>query len=365
MKNLKIVSFIISVTLLSCFMLTFTSCQEEINDETGTREENTETLTLASQTTNDLKRSVMHDGTNDDFIDGISCTSVVFPYTIIVKGETIEVTSEDDYEVVLEILGRNEDDLVVGNTNDIVFEFPITIITESNTERTIENETIFEDVKRRCENIENSNEESIRCVKFNFPIEVSTFDQETQETGLISFENKRDLFRYIRNLDNNQVFSIIYPITANTKEGNVVEITSNADLRQKLGQCRRIRDEKAEGLEDAIKVKELLAGKNFRIENLRVRDNTINGPITRYTFEFAEDILLKATRTFQGALEEIDGTYTVRKGLSVFVSLRFMSDDPRFVGLSRVWTVVNFNDNSILLRGLKGVNELELSLETE
>jgi hypothetical protein len=63
---------------LMAIFIGFTSCQSE-DDVQG---ENPNTNAANSTTANNLKRTSMYDGSFDDFIDGASCSSIVFQLSL-------------------------------------------------------------------------------------------------------------------------------------------------------------------------------------------------------------------------------------------------------------------------------------------
>ena len=111
MKNLKFLSALLFISILS-----LTSCQDEIDDENGN---NPNTNSATSPTAQNLERSAMYDGSFDDFLDDVSCSSVLFPVTVIVDNTEITLVSESDYELVLDIIGEFTDD-----DDSIQFQFP-------------------------------------------------------------------------------------------------------------------------------------------------------------------------------------------------------------------------------------------------
>jgi hypothetical protein len=98
MKTLKLITVFALTTLLG-----FTACQTEEASQVGT---NPNTNSSTSQTTENYKRSSMNDGSEDDFLDGNSCTELIFPFTATVDGQRITLLSSLDFSTVLNIMGK-------------------------------------------------------------------------------------------------------------------------------------------------------------------------------------------------------------------------------------------------------------------
>jgi hypothetical protein len=62
----------------------------------------------------------MYDGSFDDFIDGASCSSIVLPAIAKVNGSQVTFFSQLDYQQVISILGRF-------NQDSVVLQFPLRV----------------------------------------------------------------------------------------------------------------------------------------------------------------------------------------------------------------------------------------------
>ncbi|MCR9182616.1 MAG: hypothetical protein NXH73_06790, partial [Flavobacteriaceae bacterium] len=105
--NLKIAYFLV----ISLF---FISCQKEeidIIDETPG-----DAITIETPLAKLLLNTTQNNGGIDDFIDGTSCSSIQFPYQVIINGQTITISSPSDLIPLANI------------TAPISLVFPITVV---------------------------------------------------------------------------------------------------------------------------------------------------------------------------------------------------------------------------------------------
>ena len=79
----KIIAFIFLIVLITI------SCMKEVDVTEG---ENPNTNNSNSEITNKYKRIGMYDGTLDDFIDNISCSSVKFPYSLLANNIPLTIS---------------------------------------------------------------------------------------------------------------------------------------------------------------------------------------------------------------------------------------------------------------------------------
>ena len=188
MKNLKLIT-----TVFLTALLTLTSCQDEIDNETG-ENPNTNTNAANSQTANNLERSSMYDGSFDDFLDGVSCSSILLPVTATVNNTEITIISQADYQQVLNILGEfNTDD------DTVVLQFPFTIALSNYTEVVVTNQAEYDAIIDACEEAEATAQNALTCVDINFPITILTYNLNLDQTGSVVIESEEQLFNYINN----------------------------------------------------------------------------------------------------------------------------------------------------------------------
>ncbi len=338
MKNLNLFTAILLILTLS-----FTSCQDEIDTENGN---NPNTNSSTSPTANNLERASMYDGSFDDFLDGISCSSILLPVTATINNTEITLISQADYQLVLNILGQftNDDD-------SIAFQFPLTVKLSNYTEVQVANQSEYDALIGACEATENQAKDAINCLEINFPITILTFDLRAVQTGSVVIESKQELYTYINNFDDDSLFAINYPITATLKgqSNTVIEISSDMDLQSKITDCLADEDIMEDAEENADDIEDILVEGMFKVESfINAGLNTAND-YANYTIDFANDLSITAKNTVNGTIENIEGTYSVTSELNVFLNLTF-SGNSTFELLNNTWTITSYSESSISLQ---------------
>ncbi|WP_203257980.1 hypothetical protein [Hyunsoonleella ulvae] len=336
MKNLK---FLTAILLVSIF--TFTSCQDEIDSENGNRE-NTNSAT--SPTASNLERSSMYDGSFDDFLDGISCSSVLLPVTATINNTQVTLISESDYNLVLNILGEftNDDD-------SIQLQFPLTVRLSNYTEVEVANQTEYDALMAACEEAEAEAEDAINCIDIDFPITILTFDLGLEQTGSVVIESEQELYTYMNNFGNDALFSVNYPITATVNGDTTVTITSDMDLQSRITECLGIEEMEEEAEENANTLEDILVDGMFRIESFITAGVNTATDYADYTIDFANDLTCTAENTVNTTVQDVEGTYEVASETEVFLTLTF-SGNATFELLNTTWEVTSFSSNTINLQ---------------
>lgn len=336
MKHLKFLTATLIVSILS-----FTSCQDEIDSENGNREN---TNSAASPTANNLERSSMYDGSFDDFLDGVSCSSILLPVTATINNTEITIINESQYNLVLNILGEftNDDD-------SIELQFPFSVRLSNYTEVEITNQTEYDAVINACETAENELKNAINCIDINFPITILTFDLNVEQTGSIVIESEQQLYTYMNNFDDNTLFSVNYPITATLNNDTVIEITSDMDLQASITECLGTDETMAEAEENALELEAILLESKFKVESLVSAGVDSANEFADYTIDFANNLTCTAENTVNATIQDIEGTYEVASELEVFLSLTF-SGNATFELLNNTWEVTSYSNNTISLQ---------------
>ncbi|MFV9550169.1 hypothetical protein [Algibacter sp. PT7-4] len=336
MKNLKLLTAILFTSILA-----LTSCQDEIDSENGNRE-NTNNAT--SPTANNLERSSMHDGSFDDFLDGISCSSILLPVTATINNTEITIISEADYNLVLNILGEftNDDDT-------IELQFPLSVKLSNYTEVEVTNQTEYDALINACETAENEAKNAINCLNIDFPITILTFDLNVEQTGSVVIESEQQLYAYMNNFDDNALFSVNYPITATLSGNTVVEITSDMDLQARITECLGTDETINDAEEDAEELEAILVESKFKVESFISAGVNKANDYADYTINFANNLTCIAENTVNATIENIEGTYQVASELEVFISLTF-SNNATFELLNNTWKVSSYSENTISLQ---------------
>lgn len=336
MKNLKFLTALLFVSVLA-----FTSCQDEIDNENG---DNPNTNSADSPTAQSLERTSMYDGSFDDFLDGISCSSVLLPVTATVNDQQVTIVSQSDYQLVLDILGEftNDDD-------SVQFQFPLTVRLSNYTEVVIANQTEFDQLMDACEDAEQQAEDAINCLDIDFPITILTYDANLEQTGSVVIESEQQLYGYINNFGDDAFFSVNYPITATLNGSGTVEISSDADLQSQINECLATEDEMDEAEEEADNLTDILVDGLFTVEAFVTAGVDTASDYAEFTIDFANDLTCTAENTVDATVEDVQGTYEVTSEMDVFFSLTF-SGNATFELLNGTWEVTSYSESSIALQ---------------
>ncbi len=108
--------------ILTVMALAFTACQDEFEQVDSVNEQ--ETLLANSNTVKLLERTVSNDGSNDNIVDGTSCFSIHFPYTVKVNGAEITITALPDLDKIEAVFDAIDDD---EDLLDIIFPITVTL----------------------------------------------------------------------------------------------------------------------------------------------------------------------------------------------------------------------------------------------
>ncbi|WP_369048293.1 hypothetical protein [Tenacibaculum sp. UWU-22] len=336
MKTLKLITTILVVSLL-----TLTSCQKEENIENGQNPNSKN-----SETAENLKRTSMYDGSFDDFLDGISCSSILLPVTATVNGTDINIITKADYQAVLDVLAKYTDD-----DDTIQLHFPLTVKLSDYTEVKVANQAEYDTLVEACEKGESEADDAVSCFNIDFPITILTFDLSQQQTGSVSIKSKEDLYAYITNFGNDQLFAVKYPIsaTANGESASKIEITSDADLQEQIAQCTEDEDTKDQAEENANEVTNILVEGTFKVKSFVKAGVETANDFANYTVDFANDLTITAKNTVDTTIDDVKGVFAVTSEYEVFVNLTF-SGNAKFELLNNNWQITSYSKNTIYLQ---------------
>ena len=336
MKNLKFIAAVLLTTVL-----TFSSCQDELDNENG---QNPNTNSADSQTASNLERSSMYDGSFDDFLDGISCSSILLPVTATVNGTQVSIISQSDYQQVIDILGEfNTDD------DTIVFQFPLTVRMSNYTEVLITTQGEYDALIDACEQAEATAQDAISCIDFNFPITILTYSLNLDQTGSVVLESNQQLYTYISNFGDGELFAVNYPISAELSDNTAITITSDLELQSSISDCINEEQTMEDAEDEADNLEMILVDGLFRVESFVNSGIDTANNYADYTINFANDLTVVAENTVDQTAEDVQGTYEVTSQMDVYLSLTF-TGNATFNLLNNNWEVTSFNNTSISLR---------------
>ena len=336
MKNLKFITTVFLTALLS-----FTSCQDEIDNETG---ENPNTNAADSQTATNLKRASMYDGSFDDFLDGTSCSSLILPVTATVNNMQVTIVSEADYQLVIDILG-----ILNTNIDTVMLQFPVTVALSNYTQVVVTNQEEYNAVIDACEQAGAAGQDAISCVDIDFPITLLTYNLSLDQTGSVILENDEQLFNYLDSINEDELFTVNYPITITGAGDATTVISSDAELQTSVQDC--VNEEVV--IEDAINALDTL--EEILVDGLFQIDSFVNSGVdsanlyAEFTIDFANDLTVVADNTVNPIVQDVLGTYEVTSQTEVFLNLNF-SNNVSFILLNQTWEVISFSNTTISLQ---------------
>lgn len=336
MKNLKFITAILVLSLIS-----FTSCQDEIDIENG---QNPNTNSADSVTASNLERSSMYDGSFDDFLDGNSCSSILLPVTATINGTEVTIISQSSYQQVIDILAE------FNNDNDqIVLQFPLTVRLSNYTEVVVTTQGEYDAIIAACQQAENDTEDAISCLDIDFPITILTYNLSLEQTGSVVIESEQQLYTYMNNLGNTELFAVNYPITATLSNDSMVTITSDSDLQSRINECLNDEDAMEEAEENADTLESILVDGLFTVDAFVSAGVDTATDYAEFTIDFANDWSCVAQNTVNATVEDVQGTYEVASEFDVFLSLSF-SGNATFELLNHTWKVTSYSESSISLQ---------------
>ncbi|MFV5700192.1 hypothetical protein ACM55H_17680 [Flavobacterium sp. ZT3R17] len=214
----------IKYLLMSFTAIVFISCQ---NEETLVIQDTTQNLTAVSPLTDLISRVSQNPTSKDNVLDNSSCFNVQLPVIVIVDGKQITVSNQNDYLKVQAALDAftNDDDIVN-------FVYPITIQYQNFTTQLIANSDQLNDVSNNCHKEDGFDE--IDCIHINYPIKINIYNANNQIASTVIFQNDKDLYNFLENIESNVFISINYPVSITNFNGQNVVITNNSDFENNI-----------------------------------------------------------------------------------------------------------------------------------
>ncbi len=326
--------------LFLSMLFMFTSCQNESVEETDP-ETAGEVITQNSEVAKLVLNTTAKDGSFDNILDRNHCTEIKLPVTVVIRDIEITIDSEEDLETIERIFDEFEDDL-----DELDFLFPITVILADHTEVVIENQERLEALIEECE----EDDDDIECIDFEYPITISVFDDNNEQIGTETFENDKQLYRFFKNLKENEFVSFNFPMVLVDSEGERVTINDNDELAEAIRVAKNECDEDDDDdyNDDDFSVERL---KNYLVEcpfgvQHFVRDNNdLTDDYYRYVVDFKEDGTLIASRMPDGV--PVDGEWEVEEGENgrpvLLISIGQLTD------FNNEWLVYEIDDDKIKL----------------
>lgn len=305
-------------------LLMFTSCQKEVVEVTEPTE--SQALVADSELTALISATSKMDGSKDNIIDKASCLSVELPVTVIANGLEITIDSEDDYQVIKAIFDEFEDD-----QDSLQIIFPITIVLADHTEIVVENHQDLENLAAECQG-ENQPDDDIECIDFQYPISFSVYNTQSQVIDVVTVENDRQLFKFIRQVKKGEAFaSLNFPVTMILADGSTVVVHNNQELQSTINDTKDTCDEDDNNdYHDHDFTKErldnLIMACPWIVHEMERNGDDLTETYREYAIVFHQDNVVKV-RTRNGDM--LTGTWTTRvteKGALIKLELDTLVD---------------------------------------
>ena len=333
-------NFNILIVLAMLFIFAISGCQDE---KMEIIEPPTEEVLKSDDTVVTLMlHTVANDGSNDNILDGSSCTNIALPVTVVVSGLEITIDSEEDLEIIEEIFDEFDDD-----EDELSFLFPITVINADYSELTINNEDELEDLVEDCG--ENVDDDDIECVDFKYPFSVSVFNTNSQVAEVITFENDKELYEFLDDFDEEDLVEVNFPITLILSDGTEVIANNNDELENIIEDAVDDCDEDDDNdyndddIDDSELVDVLIDGQ--WVISLFIDDEDKTANFTGYIFTFNADGTASATN----GTNEVTGTWeTDGDSGELEFELEFGDQSP-FDELDEDWELIEFDTTIIRL----------------
>jgi hypothetical protein len=221
---MKYISHLFLIVIIG-LSFSLSSCQDE--SEEIVRPIPTETISKGSKSGLFLSKISQRDGSSDNIIDGASCTSIVFPFTVIVNGTSIRITSEEDYDLVEDIIDELEDD-----TDSVAIQFPVNVMLSDHSILKVNNMDELEDLLDEC--VEGGFDDDIECVDIAYPIIFSIYNEATQQASNVTIENDNELYQFLDDIKETDIVSLNYPIVLILLTGETITVETNEELETTL-----------------------------------------------------------------------------------------------------------------------------------
>lgn len=325
MKN-----FVKPFLVLCLTLITFTSCQEEIDIvEEGNAEEN---LTANSTLVTLMQRTSSDVGYTDDVLDNFRCGRVELPVTVELNGITVIIDSESDLELIINIFDEFDDD------DDIVhFVFPIKVTLRNHTEIVIENQSQLDSLISECQ--EDEDEDEIECIDFVYPITMLTYNSNNEQLGSFSVANDAEMYLFLSGLEAGISASIQFPIKVKLADGSMKEINSNTQLQEAISQAKLLCDDDDNSVDAEPFVRILIDG-SWYIHSLVTENLERACLIAGFEFKFNENHQVRIAKDNM----VVEGTWRVgahdgHLGLKIDLE----TDNELFAFLDDEWFVFRYD----------------------
>ncbi len=318
-------------TILMLFSLVLTSCRKE--ESVLIEGPQDETLKANSAVANLLRRTATRDGSDDNIVDKANCFSVDFPFTVIVNGEPLTVTNEDDLDTIEDIFDEFDDD-----EDTLEINFPVTIILSDFSEEEINSVDEFEAFVDECEG-ENEYDDDIECIDIQYPVTASIFNANNELLDTVTISTDKELYEFLEDLDEEDIVEIDFPIIVILSDGTEISVSGLDSLEDIIEDAEDDCDEDddydyndddcdnctTEGFADFI-----TGCDGWYVKDLERNDMELTDQYSGYTFSFGSD----GSITAETSTESFPGTWeSTGSGNNISVTINF----PDLSDFNAIW----------------------------
>lgn len=303
-----------------------------------------------------LQRISLKDGSSDNVIDQASCISLIFPLKVTVNGIEVALNNTDDLGTVEDLL-----DALTGDDDKLDIQFPINVILENYGEIKVENRSALNELIKNC--IEGGSDDDIECLDFSYPFEVALYKTDNQVADIVTITSDKELYHFLAGMRNEDLVSLIFPLSIILSDGTMVTLEKNSDLRDIIknseGKCDEDDDDDhndddidEEALTNIITDGEWIITYFFDDG----KDATPDYKQFTFTFGITGAFTVKTTTT------QFEGDWEIRDDDGK-TELRLDIDEDSIESLEENWKVMNFSSTRIKLRNSSGGNPTYLTFE--
>lgn len=164
-----------------------------------------------------IKSITLHNANFDDHIDNTSCFSLVFPYEVNINSNRRTISSIQDLNSIDE-------------NDQVQILFPISIVFFDYTQHKVNTTSELSLLTNSCE--ERFDIEHNPCLNFDFPIVIKEFNELDGTFETLNLINNEELFQYVDNLHDSDVYEIDYPILLLDSNSDGHVINSNSEFEE-------------------------------------------------------------------------------------------------------------------------------------
>lgn len=192
-------------------LLVFISCY---NDDSEIIE-SSNAANKSSELTTMIKSMSSHKASFDDHIDKSSCFSLVFPYQLKINSVTTTINSIED----ISDLGLDDDIKIVYPVTAVFFDY-----AQHEMTSLIEHNSMIAFCEKDFDVEPNS------CMDFQYPITLKSFNEINGNFETSHLNSDKELFLFLDNLNDTDIYEIVYPIVIHDSNLNSHRINSNLEF---------------------------------------------------------------------------------------------------------------------------------------